>query len=77
MASNCSLNINIPWRGANMFLLTNCERVSSPITRLTDLVSVSQDTNCAQYDLMSALAVDKCVTIVGDPDQSSSLSGVI
>ena len=33
--------------------------------------SLSQDTNVTQYELMKALAVARCVTIVGDPDQSS------
>jgi DNA helicase II / ATP-dependent DNA helicase PcrA len=31
----------------------------------------SQDTNVTQYELMKALAVDRCVSVVGDPDQSS------
>jgi len=34
-------------------------------------LNVSQDTNYTQYELMTALALHKCVTIVGDPDQSS------
>lgn len=32
----------------------------------------SQDTNITQYELMKALAVDRCVSVVGDPDQSSA-----
>ncbi|TFK40400.1 P-loop containing nucleoside triphosphate hydrolase protein [Crucibulum laeve] len=34
------------------------------------LVDEFQDTNTTQYDLMQAIAVAKCITIVGDPDQS-------
>ncbi|KAF5382208.1 hypothetical protein D9615_004383 [Tricholomella constricta] len=34
------------------------------------LVDEFQDTNTTQYDLMLALAMHKCVTVVGDPDQS-------
>ena len=34
----------------------------------------SQDTNTVQYELMKHIAsANKCVTIVGDPDQSSEL----
>jgi hypothetical protein len=33
----------------------------------------SQDTNTMQYELMKAIGVRRCVTIVGDPDQSSQL----
>lgn len=33
---------------------------------------VSQDTNTMQYELMKAIAIRRCVTIVGDPDQSSN-----
>ena len=34
--------------------------------------SISQDTNSMQYELMIRLAsAHGCVTIVGDPDQSS------
>jgi superfamily I DNA/RNA helicase len=32
----------------------------------------SQDTNITQYELMKALAIDRCVSVVGDPDQSSA-----
>ena len=35
----------------------------------------SQDTNTTQYELMRAIAVNRCVTIVGDPDQSSAYMG--
>ena len=38
--------------------------------------SVSQDTNTMQYELMKAIAIRRCVTIVGDPDQSSNSSVV-
>lgn len=31
----------------------------------------SQDTNVTQYELMTAIAVTRCITVVGDPDQSS------
>lgn len=31
----------------------------------------SQDTNVTQYEIMGALAFSHCITIVGDPDQSS------
>lgn len=42
---------------------------------LTEYVPfVSQDTNTMQYELMKAIAIRRCVTIVGDPDQSSNLS---
>ncbi|KAF9445472.1 P-loop containing nucleoside triphosphate hydrolase protein [Macrolepiota fuliginosa MF-IS2] len=34
------------------------------------LVDEFQDTNVTQYELMHELAVRKCVTVVGDPDQS-------
>ncbi|RDB25802.1 ATP-dependent DNA helicase PcrA [Hypsizygus marmoreus] len=34
------------------------------------LVDEFQDTNITQYELMSALALNRCVTVVGDPDQS-------
>ncbi|KAL1707981.1 P-loop containing nucleoside triphosphate hydrolase protein [Schizophyllum commune] len=34
------------------------------------LVDEFQDTNTTQYELMRAIAVNRCVTIVGDPDQS-------
>ncbi|KIY44056.1 P-loop containing nucleoside triphosphate hydrolase protein [Fistulina hepatica ATCC 64428] len=34
------------------------------------LVDEFQDTNSVQYELMKAIAVKQCVTIVGDPDQS-------
>ncbi|KAF9468047.1 UvrD-helicase-domain-containing protein [Collybia nuda] len=34
------------------------------------LVDEFQDTNTTQYELMEALASNRCVTIVGDPDQS-------
>lgn len=34
------------------------------------LVDEFQDTNITQYKLMRALAIARCVTIVGDPDQS-------
>ncbi|KAF9485206.1 P-loop containing nucleoside triphosphate hydrolase protein [Pholiota conissans] len=34
------------------------------------LVDEFQDTNTMQYELMKAIAIKKCVTIVGDPDQS-------
>lgn len=34
------------------------------------LVDEFQDTNVMQYELMKALAVDRCVSVVGDPDQS-------
>ncbi|KAH0585176.1 hypothetical protein H2248_008432 [Termitomyces sp. 'cryptogamus'] len=34
------------------------------------LVDEFQDTNTTQYSLMVALAIHKCVTVVGDPDQS-------
>ncbi|KAF8905113.1 P-loop containing nucleoside triphosphate hydrolase protein, partial [Gymnopilus junonius] len=34
------------------------------------LVDEFQDTNTMQYELMRAIAIRKCVTIVGDPDQS-------
>lgn len=40
---------------------------------LTEYVPfVSQDTNTMQYELMKAIAIRRCVTIVGDPDQSSN-----
>lgn len=44
---------------------------SSCRMNVTLIVSLSQDTNVTQYELMKALAFAKCVTIVGDPDQSS------
>ncbi|KAJ3820348.1 P-loop containing nucleoside triphosphate hydrolase protein [Lentinula raphanica] len=34
------------------------------------LVDEFQDTNVTQYDLMKAIAWARCVTVVGDPDQS-------
>ncbi|KAJ3866024.1 P-loop containing nucleoside triphosphate hydrolase protein [Lentinula novae-zelandiae] len=34
------------------------------------LVDEFQDTNVTQYDLMKAIAYARCVTVVGDPDQS-------
>ncbi|KAF8149889.1 P-loop containing nucleoside triphosphate hydrolase protein [Crassisporium funariophilum] len=34
------------------------------------LVDEFQDTNTMQYELMKAIAIRRCVTIVGDPDQS-------
>ncbi|KAE9400182.1 UvrD-helicase-domain-containing protein [Gymnopus androsaceus JB14] len=34
------------------------------------LVDEFQDTNVTQYDLMRAIAFARCVTVVGDPDQS-------
>ncbi|KDR76278.1 hypothetical protein GALMADRAFT_225966 [Galerina marginata CBS 339.88] len=34
------------------------------------LVDEFQDTNTMQYELMKAIAVRRCLTIVGDPDQS-------
>ncbi|KAJ3997410.1 P-loop containing nucleoside triphosphate hydrolase protein [Lentinula boryana] len=34
------------------------------------LVDEFQDTNVTQYDLMTAIASARCVTVVGDPDQS-------
>ncbi|KAF5327158.1 hypothetical protein D9619_004893 [Psilocybe cf. subviscida] len=34
------------------------------------LVDEFQDTNTMQYELMTAIATRRCVTIVGDPDQS-------
>ncbi|KAJ3920166.1 P-loop containing nucleoside triphosphate hydrolase protein [Lentinula edodes] len=34
------------------------------------LVDEFQDTNLTQYDLMKAIAYARCVTVVGDPDQS-------
>ncbi|KAF5391670.1 hypothetical protein D9757_002375 [Collybiopsis confluens] len=34
------------------------------------LVDEFQDTNTTQYDLMRAIAFARCVTVVGDPDQS-------
>lgn len=35
------------------------------------LIFCSQDTNLTQYELMRAIGIARCVTIVGDPDQSS------
>ena len=32
---------------------------------------ISQDTNTTQYELMKALSFERCVSVVGDPDQSS------
>lgn len=37
------------------------------------ILYISQDTNVTQYELMEALALNRCVTVVGDPDQSSVL----
>ncbi|KIM39808.1 hypothetical protein M413DRAFT_74334 [Hebeloma cylindrosporum] len=34
------------------------------------LIDEFQDTNTMQYELMTAIAIRRCVTIVGDPDQS-------
>ncbi|TFK20286.1 P-loop containing nucleoside triphosphate hydrolase protein [Coprinopsis marcescibilis] len=34
------------------------------------LVDEFQDTNVTQYELMRAIGVSRCVTVVGDPDQS-------
>ncbi|TRM64719.1 P-loop containing nucleoside triphosphate hydrolase protein [Schizophyllum amplum] len=34
------------------------------------LVDEFQDTNTTQYELMRAIAINRCLTIVGDPDQS-------
>jgi hypothetical protein len=48
----------------------SCQSVSLPYL-LPANDTFSQDTNVTQYELMKALAVDRCVTVVGDPDQSS------
>ncbi len=52
-----------------------CRRIVSVITSIikTILTSLaSQDTNIMQYDLMRYIASpNRCLTIVGDPDQSS------
>ena len=43
-----------------------------PVYDFTLLITFkSQDTNTIQYDLMQTIAYKNCVTIVGDPDQSS------
>lgn len=42
------------------------------------LMSYSQDTNTIQYELMRRIAAASgCVTIVGDPDQSSEFPIIV
>jgi superfamily I DNA/RNA helicase len=39
------------------------------------IIEFSQDTNTMQYELMRYIAAaHRCITVVGDPDQSSAIS---
>lgn len=58
--------------GASMSSSMNCTSVSSDCHFHSSLSSCSQDTNSMQYRLMLQLAaIHRCVSVVGDPDQSS------